>query len=67
MKPKMRDFTLYITVVAGFSLRFSTSDGIVKILRKLLNPSIRSGQALKVADTRPNVPFGTGPGINRSI
>jgi hypothetical protein len=63
LRPKLSDFMLYIIVAAGFlpdfviqagSLRFSSFDR-AKLsfvgLRKLRNPSIRSGQALKVAAT----------------
>jgi hypothetical protein len=39
-------------VAAGFSLRFSPSDGCMRVSRKLRN--------LKDAATRPNVQFGTG-------
>ncbi len=52
MKPKLSDFILNVNVAAGFSLRFLSPNGYMKILRKLRN--------LKVAATRPNVPFGTG-------
>jgi hypothetical protein len=51
-KPKLSDFIPYIIVAAGFSLRFSSSNGYMIISRKLRNPSIRSGQALKVAVTQ---------------
>jgi hypothetical protein len=65
----LSDFILHVNVAAGFlpdfviqagSLRFLSLNEYMKILRNLRNPSIRSGQALKVATTRPNVPFGTG-------
>jgi hypothetical protein len=52
--PKLSDFILYVTVVTvaeGFSLRFLSSDRLMRFSRKLRNPSIRSGQALKVAAT----------------
>jgi len=51
MLPKLSDFILNVNVAAGFSLRFSSPNGYMEILRKLRNPSIRSGQALKVAAT----------------
>jgi hypothetical protein len=43
---------MYVNVAAGFSLRFLSSDEFMTISCKLRN--------LKVAATRPNVPFGTG-------
>ncbi len=50
--PKLSDFILYAIVAEGFSLRFSSFDGCMSIYRKLRNPSIRSGQALKDAATQ---------------
>jgi hypothetical protein len=51
LAPKLTDFILYLTVAEGFSLRFLSSNGLMRFSRKLRNPSIRSGQALKVAAT----------------
>jgi NADH-quinone oxidoreductase subunit N len=41
--PKWSDFILYVTVAEGFSLRFLSSDGLMRFSRKLRN--------LKVAAT----------------
>jgi len=56
---------MYVNVAVRLGGRFLSSDEFMTISRKLRNPSIRSGQALKVAATRPT--FVVRAGKNRSI
>jgi hypothetical protein len=48
----MSENIFYLTVTAGLSLRFLSSNKFPTISRKLRN--------LQDAATRPNIPFGTG-------
>jgi hypothetical protein len=52
MKPKLSDFILHVNVVVHLGGRFPLPDEFMTISCKLRNPSIRSGQALKVAATK---------------
>ena len=42
--PKLSDFILYIIVAAGFSLRFSSSNGYMEISHKLRNLKVAATQ-----------------------